>query len=252
MKHQIDLNLKNSENLPELINLIQSIGINSAGIVNKDKNVDNLKIAKEILQIDSNFKLMSHFSIQYHYNRDLQIIKSDFLSYSQKARNLGIEDILIISGSAQRKNTSLELLNSLEDDLEINLAVAYNPYFPDQTAENERFKVKLKNQNVKKVYFQIGEDLKKLKDGIDFASSQNSEIEIWSCLLIPNKTFQRNFRFRPWSGVNLSERFLNNLEYANMRTREIYDILKIEDVNVFFEVSPFGERNIELIGDFIK
>ncbi|KAF6259167.1 hypothetical protein COO60DRAFT_1700999 [Scenedesmus sp. NREL 46B-D3] len=119
-------------------------------------------------------------------------------------------------------------------------AVAFNPYLPDQAAAAEevtRLRAKLQTGLVDRVYVQMGTDLQRLSWGLqqlrdlgselykDTGSSSSSSSkqppQLFGSLFIPSKRLLAQMRFRPWSGVHLSDAYLSSVAAAEGVTAQL-------------------------------
>ena len=110
-----------------------------------------------------------------------------------------------------------------EKNLNINIGIAYNPYLKNHhniCEERERIKKKFTSRLTKSIWLQFGTDIKLLEKEINFlkdsvlnnaSNSKDQNVKFFGSLLIPSKEFISRFKFRPWKGVFISEKYLNSL-----------------------------------------
>jgi 5,10-methylenetetrahydrofolate reductase len=98
----------------------------------------------------------------------------------------------------------------------MDIAVAFNPYFPDSNnrkMEIDRLHAKLNTGMVNTVYLQFGSDVNHLKEGLialknaiaTYNTMKNSvkgreekEIKVIGSIMIPSKVLLARMKFRPW------------------------------------------------------
>ena len=85
----------------------------------------------------------------------------------------------------------------------------------------------------KSIWLQFGTDInllekeiKFLKDNILHNSSNRNDksVKIFGSLLIPSSQFISRFKFRPWKGVFISEKYLNSLDNFYAFTKDLIEI----------------------------
>ena len=140
---------------------------------------------------------------------------------------------------ARKKRNQFEVLNILEKlkfDLSKNIkfGVAFNPYFledRDCIIERNRLINKLNSYFVKSIWLQFGSEINQLTREINFLNKTilssekfvENQINVYGSLFIPSKQFLARFKFRPWRGVYLSNKYLSSLEESNKITNKIID-----------------------------
>ena len=78
---------------------------------------------------------------------------------------------------------------------------------------------------------QSGSEINQLSKEINFLNkiivnskqSIDKDIHLYGSLFIPSKQFLARFKFRPWKGVYLSNKYLNSLEESEKITKNILD-----------------------------
>lgn len=183
--------------------------------VHKKDDLSHLKLINDLCKTNKNFRFTCNLSLK-HVKNYLGTNNIDFiidtvnLCIKKLSRYDNISDVLIISGS-KSKIFIHDLILRLESNIPIG--VAYNSFF---NKEYERYKLNLKlsSHYVKYVYFQIGEDIKIIQDEVLFIKKHYPEIDIILSIIFPTPFFLARFKFRPWSQIVLSKKYLNDLEYA--------------------------------------
>lgn len=232
----------------ELLDLLRlkEEGVEGYTIVDKSKNKTNLDIVQKIRELDPQVRVIPHYAISNHYDRDYSKILSSFEQYGSALQNLDIHEILLVSGSVERKFKTDTLLRELDAGQlkEFNIHVAYNPFVQDKEYERERLREKLRSERVEDVFLQLGE--REFDLPLEIRARK-----VYGSVVYPSKTFLRNFAFRPWKGVEYSTNFLNNTNTALVKTTQILRRFKALGILPLFSSSPFNYVGIkELITMF--
>jgi|GEM_PF-3514036 len=216
----------------------------------KPKSYPNLDLAKYI----QNTELGITFSVINHYHGgNLVKIIADLDQYLLHIKNQpNLNELLIVSGSKPKKINTLNILNYLQTKTladgngivfnpkittkELLISVAYNCQSPNQNLENERFKSKLATKIVKKIYIQITDNLQKIQEAIKFIRNLKPDVIISVCVFQPSKSSLIKFKFRPWKGVALSDKFLESPESAKQINTHNLEILKTLNVEFIFTI----------------
>ena len=155
-----------------------------------------------------------------------------------------------MSGSNKKKNFEvLDVLHdlSMKNNLNIDIGIAYNPYWKNYYnigEERLRFEKKMSFGLTKSIWLQYGSDIKLLEAEINFLKkiiSDNSSItdykkvKFFGSLLIPSKQFISRFKFRPWKGVYISDKYLNSLNNFQEFTKDLIDFYHGNDIYPIIE-----------------
>jgi hypothetical protein len=210
------------------------------GLTDKKDILDRFEIVKRITR--KKLKMTLNYAICNHYNKNDKILLENFLDFYKNCLKFEfIKEILIISGSSQRKKGTNFLLSELANsnfktETKLSLAVAYNPFLNDLDLEIEQQKLdkKLSTKLVQTVYFQLGDNTQKLIKGIKFLRQNYKNQKIIISILKPNEQKLASLRFRPWKGVFYSQKFLNNFEFAKQKTAELEQIAKSLKVGIIW------------------
>jgi 5,10-methylenetetrahydrofolate reductase len=255
MKLELEINKKSKEETEEFIEKIKDLPkeLSRLTVVDKNKDISNLPAVKFLDKEFPDKEIMPHYSIQNHYSRKISQIADKFYNYLEKLRNTEVKNLLLISGPKERNNTSLDLLNFISKSSKqirnFDIAVAFNPYKRKNLREERlRLKSKLKHDFVIEVYFQIGTEPGNFEKGVEFVRNVRDDVKIKSCLVIPSQTFLSKFKARPWKGVYLSEKYLNDLEFAKEKTKEMFDLAKSRNVTLLVECPAV---DISLLNKFL-
>lgn len=228
-------------------------------LANKVKNDNLLASATNILNVMPSANVCIHYSLKYNSQKSIDQSFVSFNNFLSKAEKMGVAEILIISGSGDKKafNTvsCLEMLrDSTNHDTPVDMAVAFNPYFPDpkmRIMEIERLKSKLSTGMVSTIYLQFGSDLNHLREGLTALQSallsyEKSDkpkgmtpkvIKVCGSVMIPSKQLLARMKFRPWNGVFLSELFLSDVPAAEKIVLQILSIYKSFNIEPLVETA---------------
>ena len=151
-----------------------------------------------------------------------------------------------------------------EKNLNINIGVAYNPYLKNHyniCGERERIKKKLSSRLTKSIWLQFGTDIKLLEKEINFlkdsvlnnsSHSKDKNVKIFGSLLIPSKEFISRFKFRPWKGVFISEKYLNSLDDFCAFTKDLIEIYLDNNICPIIETECSSIKKLQDIHSLIK
>ena len=113
----------------------------------------------------------------------------------------------------------------------------------------------------KSIWLQFGTDIKLLEAEISFLKknflSTNSHknyrnFQFYGSLLIPSKQFISRFKFRPWKGVYISEKYLNSLDYFYGFTKDLIDFYLDNNIFPVIETEFAPIEKLEKINTFFK
>ena len=245
-------------------NKLYKINIPCKGNIKKDFLEEVVKfIGAEYKHLD----VIYHYSFFHQFHKNKTISYQIFLKFLElnKIYNKGNE-ILLVSGS--KKRHKFEVLNILEElklDLNKNLkfGVAFNPYFLDDRdyrVERNRLIDKLNSCFVQSVWLQYGSEINQLSREINFLNKTiiNSKefikkgINIYGSLFIPSKQFLARFKFRPWRGVYLSNKYLNSLEESAKITKNIINFYLSNNIIPLVETELSSEKQFNEAQNFIN
>jgi len=214
-----------------------------------------------------NLDVIYHYSFyhQFHNNKNLSYTK--FLNFLELNKTFNKSNqILLVSGSKKRKGFEvLNILEKLKSDLSKNIkfGIAFNPYFFEERyykIERNRLIDKLNSDLVQSIWLQFGSEINQLSREINFlnkilGNSQkliNKDISIYGSIFIPSKQFLARFKFRPWRGVYLSEKYLNSLEESGTITKNIIDFYSSKSIIPLVETELCTEKQFLEANNFIN
>ena len=229
-------------------------------LANKVKNDNLLESAKNIIRVMPEADVCVHYSLKYNSQKSVEQSFTYFNGFLLKAEEIGVKEVMIISGSGDKKalNTvsCLQMLHKSENRAtDIDIAVAFNPYFPDpksRAVEVERLNEKLATGMVSAIYLQFGSDLTLLREGLtaiqaalalngNMSRKTNGKepklINVLGSVMIPSKQLLARMKFRPWNGVFLSTTFLSDVPTAESIVREMLEIYKSFNVEPLVETA---------------
>ncbi|KAL6765457.1 hypothetical protein V8C86DRAFT_800520 [Haematococcus lacustris] len=158
-----------------------------------------------------------------------------------------------------------------------------------QAVERQRLRSKLETGLVAGVYVQIGSDLARLQSGLAFLRAAatelrlrltpalpqsdplpiagsaavaaqglthsgpgEGELQLLGSVLLPSRKLLAQMRFRPWSGVLLSEEYLGSVEAAEAITREVVRIYARHGVTPLIESSVRSASELQPVLDLMS
>jgi 5,10-methylenetetrahydrofolate reductase len=243
MKYEITIDTE--KDLHDALEIIKKNNLQDINITHKKTTLQNYEAAQKIHEQIPNLNITLHLSMKYLQGNSDNETEKNIMNYLKHIQSTKTNNILLISGTPKPQYDSiksLKFINTIQP--EIKIYVAYNPYFSDEKLEkeNQRLKEKLKN-TVSGVYLQIGIDQKKLDDGVNYLRKMDSTIQLFGSLLIPNPEILRRFKQKPIQEIFLSEKYLNNLDFAQQKTDEIREIYKKNNITPLIENIPFTQIN---------
>ena len=261
-KIRFELSFKNISQLENKLNFCKINGIKNINIPCKGP------IKKELFNstIDFISKNFNEFNVTYHYSLFHQYSQNEeksyqdllnFLKNSYSNRNY---EILLVSGSNKKKNfNAINVLSKikLEKNLKVKLGIAYNPYLEKyfrDTLERERFERKLSSGLVDSIWLQYGTDIKVIQDEVNYLKkfAKNEKLNLFGSLLIPSKQFLARFKFRPWRGVHISEKFLGSLDDFYGFTRNLVSFYKNNNITPVIETDFASSEKLDSVYSFFK
>ncbi len=241
-----------------LSNKINKINIPCKGIIKKEF------LNETVQYIGENYKeldVIYHYSLYHQYSRNIKNSYLEFLNFIKKCNFYEADGILLVSGSNKKKNFEvLDIIKDLksEKNLITNLGIAYNPYLENYfglSGENEKFKKKISSGLIRSIWLQFGTDLQLLESEITFlkstinklSNSYSQKINLYGSLLIPSRQFISRFRFRPWKGVYISDKYLNSFDKFYDFTKDLIRIYLENNICPVIETDFCSLEKIENI-----
>ncbi len=233
---------------------INKINIPCKGNIKKDFLIE---VVKFIGNKYKNLDVIYHYSFYHQFHKNKNLSYQKFLNFVELNKTYNkSNEILLVSGSKKRNEFEvLNILDKLKFDLikNIKFGVAFNPYFFEKSVykiERNRLIDKLNSNFVSSIWLQFGSEINQLAREINFLNKTidnsqkftHKEINIYGSLFIPSKQFLSRFKFRPWRGVYLSNRYLNSLEGSSKITKEIIDFYLNKNIIPLIETELSTEK----------
>ena len=238
-------------------NKIKDINIPCKGSIKKDLFNSTIKyISKNYKE----FNLTYHYSLYHQYSQNKEKSYQDLLDFLKNSSSNRNYEILLVSGSNKKKNFDvINVLNKIKEEknLKVKLGIAYNPYlkkYYKNNSERERFERKLSSGLINSIWFQYGTDIEVLQNEINFLKkvSKKENLNLFGSLLIPSKQFIARFKFRPWKGVFISEKFLYSLDDFHDFTRNLVRFYKENNITPVIETDFGSSEKLNSIYNFFR
>ena len=81
---------------------------------------------------------------------------------------------------------------------------------------------------------------------------ENEKLNLFGSLLIPSNQFIARFKFRPWKGVYISEKFLYSLEEFYYFTRELVVFYKKNNITPIIETDFASSDKLDYVYSFFR
>ena len=201
-----------------------------------------------------------HYSLYHQYSQNKDKSYQDLLAFLKNSYSNRNYDILLVSGSNKKKN--FEVVNVLskikeEENLQVKLGIAHNPYlkkYYGETLERENLNTKLSTGLINSIWLQYGTDIKVLQNEVTYIKkvAKHKKINLFGSLLIPSKQFIARFKFRPWKGVFISEKFLYSLDDFHDFTRNLVRFYKENNITPVIETDFGSSEKLNSIYNFFR
>ena len=248
--------LENKINFCKL-NSIRNINIPCKGLIKKELFNSTIKyISKNFKE----FNVTYHYSLYHQYSKNKEKSYKDFIEFLKNSDSNRNYEILLVSGSNKKKNfDTVDVLNKLkkEKNLKVKLGTAYNPYlkrYYKVNSERERFDMKISSGFINTIWFQYGTNLKVLQNELTYLKkvTKYEKLNLFGSLFIPSKQFITRFKFRPWKGVYISEKYLNSLENFYDFTRDLIFLYQSNNITPVIETDFSSSEKLDFVYDFFK
>ena len=254
---RFELSFKNISQLENKLNFckfnnIRNINIPCKGPIKKELFNSTIKyISKNFKE----FNVTYHYSLYHQYSKNVEKSYQDFLDFLRNSYSNRNYQILLVSGSNKKKNFDvINVLSSIkkEKNLKVKLGIAYNPYLKDFYnihTERERFERKVSSGLINSIWFQYGTDIKVIQNEVNFLkkASKNGELNLFGSLLIPSKQFIARFKFRPWKGVYISDKFLSSLDNFHDFTEDLVFFYKKNNITPVIETDFSSAEKLDYV-----
>jgi len=259
---RFELSFKNVSQLENILyfckqNNIKNINIPCKGNIKKEFFDSTIKYISKNFQ---EFNVTYHYSLYHQYSKNKEKSYQDFLCFLKNSFSNRNYDILLVSGSNKKKNFDvINVLNNIkrEENLKVKLGIAYNPYLEKYfkiSSERERFKKKISSGLINSIWLQYGTDIKVLKKELDhlIKASKYEKFNLFGSLFIPSKQLLARFKFRPWKGVYISEKFLYSLKDFNYFTRDLIYFYKSNNIIPLIETDFSSSDKLNSVYSFLQ
>jgi len=259
---RFELSFKNISQLENKLNFckfnkIKNINIPCKGVIKKELFNSTIHyISKNFRE----FNLTYHYSLYHQYSQNKEKSYHDLLDFIENSQCNRNYRILLLSGSNKKKNfESISVLSNLkkEKNLNVKFGIAYNPYLKkyfEVLSERERFMRKISSGLIDSIWLQFGTDIQVLQDEVNFLkkTAQYEKLNLFGSLLIPSKQFLARFKFRPWKGVYISDKYLYSLENFQAFTRDLVCFYKKNNITPIIETDFSSSEKLDSVYSFIR
>ena len=259
---RFELSFKNISQLENKLNFcksnnIRNINVPCKGPIKKELFNETIKyISKNF----ANFNVTYHYSLYHQYSKNKEKSYQDFLNFLKNSYSNRNFEILLVSGSNKKKNfDSIRVLTDIkkEKNLKVKLGTAYNPYLKKYykvSSERQRLERKISSGLINSLWFQYGTDIKTLQNEVTYIKNvaKYEKMNLFGSLLIPSKQFIARFKFRPWKGVYISEKFLNSLDDFYGFTIELVRFYKNNNITPVIETDFASTEKLESVYSFFR
>jgi hypothetical protein len=233
-----ELSIYSTDFNKKLISLLSNNSINKISITNKKYNTSIESIIQKIQTINPRLEIVPYYSLKYHQQSSLQDTALTFIQQLKLYQDLGVKEVLLISGVPKPKYDTRQVLEILSKTYQSEqlpkLAVAYNPFLTglDLEIENNTIETKIQSVIISSVYLQIGIDLTKIIESVQYLRQLQPNLDIYLSLMNPTPTRLAQFNYRPWKGVYLSKEYLQSVNNAIQINESIYNLAQELNVSI--------------------
>ena len=260
-KLRFELSFKNISQLEDKLNFckfnkIKNINIPCKGPIKKDFFNSTIEYISKKHQ---EFNVTYHYSLYHQYSQNKEKSYQDFLDFLKNSYSNRKYEILLVSGSNKKRNfDTINVLSKIkEENLKLKLGIAYNPYlkkYYNDMSERERFDRKFSSGSVNSIWFQYGTDIKVIESEVNYLRrlSKYEKINLFGSLLIPSKQFIARFKFRPWKGVHISEKFLCSLDDFYNFTKDLVCFYRNNNITPVIETDFASSEKLDTVYSFFR
>jgi len=229
-----DFKIKTTSQLAELKNFLLVYLPKQVNLANTSKNDDLFALASHLSSIDTPTTICLHYSIANNYHGNLTKAIDRFLGFVDWVERVNPKlNILLVSGGQKKKLTTADLLEFYKSTLptiQRRFGVVFNPFHSDLESEQQALRRKLNTGLVDSLYFQLGDDLTKLQQGLELvkteleASGLNQTIRLFGSVLYVTRWNLLKLQFRPLAGVFYSRSFFSSELVARQINQQIISL----------------------------
>jgi len=257
---RFELSFKNISQLDNKLNFckfnkIKNINIPCKGVIKKELFNSTINYISKNFQ---EFNVTYHYSLFHQYSQNIENSYHNFLDFMKNSHSNEKYKILLVSGSNKKKN--FDVINVLshikkEKSLKVKLGIAYNPYLKkyfNVHSERERLESKLSSGLVNSIWLQFGTDIKTLQNEVNYLkkTANYENLNLFGSLLIPSKQFVARFKFRPWKGVYIAEKYLYSLKDFYSFTKNLVYFYKSNNITPVIETDFASLEKLDSIYSF--
>ena len=259
---RFELSFKNISQLENKLNFcksnkIKNINIPCKGPIKGDFFNSTIKYISKNYQ---EFNVTYHYSLYHQYSQNREKSYQDLLEFLKNSYSNKNYEILLVSGSSKKKNfDAINVLKKIKEEknLKVKLGTAYNPYlkkYYKDNSERERLDKKLSSGLINSIWFQYGTDIKELQNEVDYIKkvAKYEKINLFGSLLIPSKQFIARFKFRPWKGVHISEKFLCSIDNFCDFTRDLVQFYEGNNITPIIETDFASPDKLDFLYSFFS
>ena len=259
---RFELSFKNISQLEKKLifcksNNIKNINIPCKGLIKKELFNSTINYISKNFQ---EFNVTYHYSLYHQYSKNKNNSYQDFLDFLKNSHINTNHEILLVSGSKKKKNfDAIDVLGYLkkEKNLKTKLGIAYNPYlkkFYKVSSERERLDRKISTGLINSIWLQFGTVVQVLQNEVTYLKkiSKYKKLNLFGSLLIPSKQFIARFKFRPWKGVHISEKYLYSLEEFFVFTRDLVRFYEANNITPVIETDFSSSDKLDSIFSFFR
>ena len=107
---------------------------------------------------------------------------------------------------------------------------------------------------VSQVCLTLEKEIRFLNDSVlnNSSHSKDKNVKIFGSLLIPSKEFISRFKFRPWKGVFISEKYLNSLDDFYAFTKDLIEMYLDNNICPIIETECSSIKKLHDIHSLMK
>ena len=259
---RFEFSFKNISQLEDKLNFcrfhrIKNINIPCKGLIKKE--LFNSAI-NHISKNSQEFNVTYHYSLYHQYSRNKEKSYQYFLNFIKKINTIRNYEILLVSGSNKKKNfDTINVLSNLKEEknLKVKLGITYNPYLDKYykvSSERERLQRKISSGLINSIWLQFGTDVQVLQNEVTYLKkiAQYKKLNLFGSLLIPSKQFIARFKFRPWKGVYVAEKYLNSLADFYVFTRDLISLYEKNNITPVIETDFSTSEKLDSVYSFFR
>ena len=259
---RFELSFKNISQLENKLNFckfnrIKNINLPCKGPIKKELFNSSLQYISKNFH---DFNVTNHYSLYHQYSQNKAKSYENFLDFVKNSNSNRNYEILLVSGSNKKKNfDAINVLSNMKNEksLKVKLGIAYNPYLKKYyklSSERERLETKISSGFINSIWFQFGTDIDVLQNEMSFLKkiAEYEKLNLFGSLLIPSRQFIARFKFRPWKGVYISEKYLYSLEDFYCFTSDLVNFYKNNNITPIIETDFSSSEKLDSVYSFFR